>query len=106
PEWEVERELFGATHAEVGAYVMRLWGLDDTVVEAVAFHHCPARSPARAFSPLTAVHVANALAQEDRASDIGGAPVSIDADYLAALDLTDRLTEWRAISRATSRTET
>lgn len=106
PEWEVERETFGATHAEVGAYVLGLWGLDDTVVEAVAFHHCPARSPGRALSPLTAVHVANALVQEDRVSDIGGAPVSIDADYLAALDLTDRLTEWRAISRATSRTET
>ena len=36
---EVETELFGVTHAAVGAHLLRLWGLPSTVVEAVAWHH-------------------------------------------------------------------
>jgi len=58
-----EYEVFGATHAEVGAYLLGLWGLPDPIVAATAFHHSPTRSQAKQFSPLTAVHVANALEQ-------------------------------------------
>jgi putative nucleotidyltransferase with HDIG domain len=36
---EVETELFGVTHAAVGAHLLRLWGLPSAVVEAVAWHH-------------------------------------------------------------------
>ncbi|MEO8429502.1 MAG: response regulator, partial [Verrucomicrobiota bacterium] len=32
PLWEVERELFGATHAEAGAYLLGLWGLSIPLV--------------------------------------------------------------------------
>jgi HD-like signal output (HDOD) protein/CheY-like chemotaxis protein len=56
---EVEREVFGTTHAEVGAYLIGLWGLSDGVVEALAFHHRPGDGLSLGFSPLTAVHVAN-----------------------------------------------
>jgi HD-like signal output (HDOD) protein/CheY-like chemotaxis protein len=56
---KVERQVFGTTHAEVGAYLIGLWGLSDGVVEALAFHHRPGDGPGRGFSPLTAVHVAN-----------------------------------------------
>ena len=43
--WEVEYDKFGVTHAEIAAYLMGLWGMKDTVVEAIAFHHCPKKSP-------------------------------------------------------------
>ncbi|OIO03536.1 MAG: hypothetical protein AUJ49_04325 [Desulfovibrionaceae bacterium CG1_02_65_16] len=36
---EVEAEQLGLTHAEVGAYLLGLWGLPQTVVTAVATHH-------------------------------------------------------------------
>lgn len=58
---EAERFVFGATHAEIGAYLLGLWGLPDSVVEAVAFHHEPLASPSSSFSPLTAVYLANLL---------------------------------------------
>jgi HD-like signal output (HDOD) protein/ActR/RegA family two-component response regulator len=35
----VERERFGVSHAEVGAYLLALWGLPHDVIEAVAAHH-------------------------------------------------------------------
>ncbi len=56
---KVEKQVFGTSHAEVGAYLIGLWGLSDGVVEALAFHHRPGDSPGTGFSPLTAVHVAN-----------------------------------------------
>jgi putative nucleotidyltransferase with HDIG domain len=36
---EVEQEQLGLTHAEVGAYLLGLWGLPQQVVTAVASHH-------------------------------------------------------------------
>jgi HD-like signal output (HDOD) protein len=94
---EAERKIFGATHAEVGAYLMGLWGLSDHIVEALVYHHYPAKSLAKAFSPLTAVHIANALAHElypDGSAELNAA---IAADYLADLGLTERLPVWRSI---------
>jgi len=41
PLHEVERERLGVTHAEVGAYLLGLWGLPHEIVEAVASHHAP-----------------------------------------------------------------
>ena len=40
---ECEEREFGATHAQVGAYLLGLWGFTDMIVEAVAFHHHPSR---------------------------------------------------------------
>lgn len=48
---KVERQAFGATHAEVGAYLIGLWGLPNTIVEAVAFHHRPDQLTATAVDP-------------------------------------------------------
>ena len=39
PLCRTEREMIGATHAEVGAYILGLWGMPDAVVSAVAGHH-------------------------------------------------------------------
>jgi HD-like signal output (HDOD) protein len=57
----VEKEFLGVTHAEVGAYILGLWGLSDSIVEAVAFHHSPSLCVQQSPSVLTAVYLANAL---------------------------------------------
>ena len=43
PLYMIEEELVGVSHAEVGAYLLSLWGLPSPVVEAVAHHHHPER---------------------------------------------------------------
>ncbi len=86
-----EKRVFGATHAEVGGYLLGLWGLHDSLVEAVAWHHEPSGCPGNTFSALTAVHVADAIT---RAAE-GARP---DRDYLARLGMEDRLLEWIRIS--------
>lgn len=39
PLHEIEREVLGYTHGEVGACLLGLWGMPTTVIEAVAHHH-------------------------------------------------------------------
>jgi HD-like signal output (HDOD) protein len=57
-----ERELFGVSHAEVGAYVLGLWCLPQAIVDAVAAHH--AEDPATlADRPVAhATHTVHATA--------------------------------------------
>ncbi len=43
PVHEAELATWGVTHAEIGAYLLGLWGLPFQVVEAVAHHHAPER---------------------------------------------------------------
>jgi len=94
---EAEMRIFGTTHAEVGSYLLWLWGLPDTVVEAVAFHHHPSRCLDGQFSPLTAVHVANVLAEE-QPDGTPAAGNNLDAAYLARVGLTDRLAGWKELA--------
>lgn len=93
--FEAEREVFSATHAEVGAYLLGLWGFSDLVIEAVGLHHTPAASAVRECSPLVAVHVANALEQEGNPTADIGPRAETDTAYLSELGLVDRLFPWR-----------
>ncbi len=84
------REL-GVTHAQVGAYILALWGLPTELVEAVGFHHEPGRVKQRGFAPLTAVHVANAIE-----AAAAGKPAELDAPYLSQMGFSSRVTDWQA----------
>jgi HD-like signal output (HDOD) protein len=64
PLYQVEQQLIGVSHAEVGAYLLGIWGLPTPVVEAVAHHHCPDRIPHDALDAVGIVHIANYLAYE------------------------------------------
>jgi len=92
---EAEKEVFGTTHAEVGAYLLGLWGLPGPIVEAIAFHHRPTESLANSFAPLTAVHVANAL---EHAQQNDGQADRLDGEYLSVVGLADQLPAWREMA--------
>jgi putative nucleotidyltransferase with HDIG domain len=95
PLWELEKDIFGATHGEIGAYLLGLWGMSPEVIKVAALHHHPLRAGDTTFTALTAVHVANALEYEgtSKADDL---PVPVlDADYLQQLGLEERVELWR-----------
>jgi putative nucleotidyltransferase with HDIG domain len=96
PLHEVERELEGVTHADTGAYLLSLWGLPDSVVEAVAHHHDPDAFPGLAFDPVAAVHIADSLAHElsPPATD-APPPGTVDESLLDRLGLRPRQDLWR-----------
>jgi HD-like signal output (HDOD) protein len=91
-----EEHTFGANHAEVGGYLLGLWGLPVPVVEAIALHHQPGESPHLAFSPLTAVHAANALVNSRQVQGAASLGEELDLNYLGKLGLDNRLEHWRA----------
>ena len=93
-------EIFGATHAEVGAYLLGLWALPDAVVEAVAYHHAPRRSVNQQWSALTLIHVANALASELEKPGVAPAHTGLDAEYDPEGNFEARLPVWRSLCRA------
>jgi len=97
---EAERLVFEATHAEVGAYLLGIWGLPDPVVEALAYHHEPAHCACPAFGPLIAVHVANALLQESYQPGTGFG--LIDQNELDRLGYLDKLSGWRQLCSGTA----
>jgi HD-like signal output (HDOD) protein len=91
---DAESEIFGATHAEVGGYLLGLWGLPPSVVEAISLHHAPRESGNTEFSALTAVHVADCLIAGQSADANASPHAIIDTEYLAGLGLADRLPAW------------
>ena len=99
PHWDAERDVFGATHAEVGAYLIGLWGLPEQIVEAVAYHHSPSKCPHPGSAMLTALHVADALVSETRGYDAAVHNAEPDMEYLACMHLADRVSEWHDLAR-------
>lgn len=92
---DLERATLGATHAEVGACLLQLWGLPSPLIEAVLWHEQPADAPANGLSPLTAVSVANVLDHETTEAPCGGDTKILDAGHLDRLGLGARLELWR-----------
>lgn len=91
-----ERARLGCTHAEVGAYLMSIWGLPFPLVHAVAYHHHPGETAETKFSPLTAVHVADAIASAADASPLHH-DVALDLEYLNRLGLGEKYSVWRGL---------
>lgn len=91
-----EREAFGATHAEAGAYLLSLWGFKDSITEAVCLHHEPESLACDSFSVRSAVAVANSfdhdLPQTEQCSEgCGEIQTSLTREEYAS-----RLREWRS----------
>jgi HD-like signal output (HDOD) protein len=97
PVWQVESEIFGATHADVGAYLLALWGLPNLIVESVAHHHQPAAGAAQEFSPAVAVHVADVFAHAVMPSNTEVPPPQLDTAYLTRLGLLTEVAQWKSV---------
>jgi HD-like signal output (HDOD) protein/CheY-like chemotaxis protein len=91
----VEREIFGVSHAFVGAYLLGLWALPNPIVEAVAYHEEPAACAAGDWGAFGIVHVASCMVTQPDCEDVEAAR-GIDRDYLRRVGVLDRWPAWRA----------
>jgi HD-like signal output (HDOD) protein/CheY-like chemotaxis protein len=104
---DAEQKILGVTHAQVGSYLLELWGLPDPVVEAIAYHVYPSACPIDHyslvesgydveedpnFSPLCALHVANYFAEEKDA--LGFIRNDADTNYLEGLGYIENMDPW------------
>lgn len=60
PQLELEQEIFGMDHAQVGMELARLWGLPHAIVQAVAGHHDPDQANGDRIAHV--VHMAEIIA--------------------------------------------
>ncbi len=102
--YEVEHQLTGTGHAEIGAYLLALWGLPLPIVDAVCRHHHPAMAgdAPPGLDVLAITHVANALACElapGRPEEGGSSGGVLDAGYLTALGVADDIPSWRELAQ-------
>lgn len=103
PVYTIEERLDGFSHAEIGAYLLGLWGLPYTIVEGVALHHGPNRVPHQNFDAISAVHAANLLAHELEQSASGAEATYNLEDHheeFAALGVGEMIPEWRSMARS------
>jgi HD-like signal output (HDOD) protein/CheY-like chemotaxis protein len=91
-----EREQFGCTHADLGAYLMSIWGLPHPLIHAVAYHDRPSETVDHGFSSLTAVHTADAIVSSPD-SPVILRDVELDRKYLQALELEGHEQVWREL---------
>jgi HD-like signal output (HDOD) protein len=91
---DLELEFVGCPHELVGAYLMAIWGLPASTVQAVEFHHLPSSSPQREFSALTAVHCADAIVSNLDTSLLNH-DVEMDHGHLQSLGLIEKEQSWR-----------
>lgn len=90
PIREAERAVFGTSHAEVGGYLLWLWGISDSITEVACLHHRLADEPGHAPGPVIAVHIADAIVNRQVDRDL-------DQERLHALGWIKRLPEWEAL---------
>jgi HD-like signal output (HDOD) protein/ActR/RegA family two-component response regulator len=101
PLYEAELELFGATHAEIGSYLLGLWGLPNHLVQTVA-HHLEPDVNSRSFDAAAALYVANLLSANPEVQALEEVPartIALDLRYLRALGVAHQLEDWRRIAR-------
>jgi len=99
PLCQAEEQVFEADHGEVGGYLLGLWGLPGSVVEAVTFHHKLERYPEASFCPALAVHVADFIYYMLVPDECVGTPPVINHAYLEEAGLTGRFDRWLAICK-------
>jgi len=98
--WDLEIEQFGTSHAEIGAYLMGLWGLEYPVIEAIAFHHRPGKSLSNSTGLLTAVHFGDAFDRLKKdPNDLNGENglQQLDRGYLDNLGVAGRINDWQTV---------
>jgi putative nucleotidyltransferase with HDIG domain len=85
PMHAAERQVIGASHAEIGAYLLGIWGLPYTVIDAVAHHHVPQSVKPAEFDLLAALATAHSLVPADDSTTFDTKIIpdpKVDAEYL------------------------
>ncbi|OGV43075.1 MAG: hypothetical protein A2X46_11615 [Lentisphaerae bacterium GWF2_57_35] len=99
---DAETAVFGATHAEIGGYLLGLWGFSDPVVEAAAFHHRPSECIGNHTGILAAVHVASASDNIWGELSATRPYAELDKKYLEKAGFAAPLDDWMTLCRQVS----
>jgi len=94
PLYEVERDIIGVTHSELGGCLLDLWGLPNTMIESATFHHEPWLCSDNEFSIVSAVYAADALDHLLCCGLGDGWFEDVNREYLEQMGIADKWTKW------------
>jgi hypothetical protein len=88
---EVENEVLGFNHADVGGTLMENWGLSAAQVEAVQFKHRPNEAPNFGME-ASILHVSNLVACALNMGSVGDVCIpNLDADAWTRMGLSEEV---------------
>ena len=84
PTCDVERQVLGFDHTEIGEFVARKWRFPTQVTDAIRFHHMPAAYGGEHQAIVYAVSVANYLVSRSGATSLGVVNVAMPEQVVFA----------------------
>lgn len=99
PLFIIEREILGITHADIGGYLMSIWGLPEDIVKIISLHHSVTHALVDKLDPMAIVFIANVLAHEKDSDILYNVEREIEKGSLTKIELMTYLPEWREITR-------
>jgi HD-like signal output (HDOD) protein len=95
---EAEEKVIGTTHAGIGAYLLGLWGLPDSILHATALHHCPGSYGENGLNPTVVIHIADAFAKAgDDIHMPQGIIEGLDYEFLQTAGHLSAVDHWKAL---------
>lgn len=93
PLREIEVEIFGAHHADLGAHLLDMWGLPQEIVEAVACHHEAPDIDSDEIDALHALHIADIMVAQREENDVASwrCASEADQDYLERMGVAEKV---------------
>jgi len=86
PGFVAEEEVLGTSHAEIGAYLLGLWGIPHIIVEPIAHHHRPTRIPHSGLDITVALYLADVLSHQPVAPPDANSASNLSDDDRKNLD--------------------
>jgi putative nucleotidyltransferase with HDIG domain len=97
--WQAEQIVLGVSHAEIGAYLLGLWGLPLSIIKAVQEHHSPNVDEHNQIDQTVLVYVANAIEKASLCPP--GDPIAdLNAEFISRLHLGENIVAWQQQIRA------
>lgn len=97
----LEQEVLGATHAQIGAHLLAMWGLPEAIVQAVAFSHTTHRMVGPDLRVAAIAQLSNCLAREVYGDEL--AAYEFEPSWLASFGFDTHLDTWRDQAAALAR---
>lgn len=97
---EYEYKILGTSHAEMGAFLLSLWGLPQPVVRAVAYHHHPEKIDEDRLGIATVLHIANGLFyKESSHNEDHGYEQFLNMEIIQKHNVIQSLNGWSMLTR-------
>lgn len=95
---DVEKQLYACSHAEIGAYLLSIWGLPTEIVETVASHMDPQYEDSKTSKILMYAHYASSFVGAS-STLIPNPHARMNINFLESMGLKKKLNDFDLISK-------